>query len=71
MVAKCRSCKWHIFYPDDPNVYQMVALYKSLFPNSCKCGNVYVDEDERKITYDDSSSVMIWNTIEQDWINAG
>lgn len=71
MVTKCRSCGWHIFYPDDPNANQMVTLYKTLFPRSCRCGNVYVDDDEKKIVYDDSSSVMIWNTIEQDWVNAG
>jgi len=71
MVVKCKSCKGFIAYPDDTNMGDPIPLYKGLFPQSCGCGNVYVDDDERKIAYDDSSSVVIWNTIAQDWVAAG
>ena len=71
MVARCRSCKGYIAYPDMPDMGNPVPLYRELFPQSCKCGNVYVDDDERKIAYDDSSLVVVWNTVAQDWVAAG
>jgi hypothetical protein len=71
VVARCRSCSKYVAYPDDPGSSAGLKLYAEIFPQKCRCGNVYVDQDEQKIAYDDSSSVLIWNTVDQDWMSIG
>lgn len=68
MVARCTSCKKIVVYPDVSNTTTGVKLYIDLFGEKCRCGNVYIDHEEGRIAYDDSSSVVIWNTIDQDWM---
>ena len=68
MVAKCLNCNSFIAYPDGPTANTWVSMYKDLFPQKCRCYNLYVDQEDKRITYDDSSVVQIWNTVSESWM---
>ena len=46
-------------------------MYKDIFPQKCRCGNIYIDNDDERIAHDDSSSVQVWNTVSESWMSVG